>query len=348
VATDSNFSNKVQTKPDVAEGNGQTSVKLDNLAGGADYYWHVKANSGGTQGVFGPTYKFTVGPQITLGAPTLIGPIAAAQTGAMPVLSFTNGSKTGPVGPITYRVEVSTAQNFAANIFDLFVPETAGSRTDYQVLAEFPAETSLFWRVTTYDAANSVASPVSSTGTFYTAFAIDLSKAVYLNSPNVAGWKRTGFLNVVEQDGSEAAGGPMCMTFTDPGWPDSPWVYGSDPNFGVFGNQWYFARIGGTWYGGAGEWLYRGAPSACKAGQGTTTIGPDSGFGAPFSSWQPHVGELVGYMVSSVARAGSIKRTVDERTQTVVQPWRDTSRGSPSLMSSQIGIYGMPAPSLRR
>jgi hypothetical protein len=52
-------------------------------------------------------------------------------------------------------------------------------------------------------------------------------------------------------------------------------------------------------------------------------------------------------MVSSVARAGSIKRTVDERTQVVVQPWRDTSRGSPALMSSRIGIYGMPSPSLR-
>jgi hypothetical protein len=347
VATDSGFSNKVQTKADVAEGSGQTSVKLDNLAGGADYYWHVKANSSGTQGVFGPTYKFTIGPQIVLGAPVLIGPIAAAQTGSMPTLSFTNGSKSGPVGPVSYRVEVSTAPNFASNTLDVFVPERAGSRTDFAVPVELPAEATLYWRATTYDQSNNIASPVSSTGTFTTALAIDLSKAVFLNSPNVSGWRRTGLIQTVEQDGSEAAGGPMCIKFTDPGWPDSPWVYGNDPNFGVFANQWYFARIGGTWYGGAGEWIYRSAPSICKAGQGTTTIGPDSGFGAPFSSWQPRVGELVGYMVSSVARAGSIKRTVDERTQVVVQPWRDTSRGSPALMSSQIGIYGMPSPSLR-
>ena len=83
----------------------------------------------------------------------------------------------------------------------------------------------------------------------------------------------------------EAAGGPLCTDFTDPGWPDSPWVYDqSVPGFGVFANQWYFAKIGGIWYGGAGEWIYRTAPSKCKAGQGTTTLGPDSGFGAPFSS----------------------------------------------------------------
>jgi hypothetical protein len=347
VATDSNFANRVQTK-DVSEGsNGQTSVKLDQLSGGADYYWHVRATAAGTQGVFGATYKFTVGPPIVLGPPTLLGPISNAQTGSMPIFSFSNGSRSGPVGPISYRIEVSTNPSFSPDVFDSVVPETAGGRTDVQSPNELPAATNLFWRVTTADASNGVSSPVSSTGTFNTALTIDLSKVVYLNSPNVSGWKRTGYLVSVEQDGSEAAGGPMCMTFTDPGWPDSPWVYGTDPNFGVFGNQWYFANIGGTWYGGAGEWLYRGAPSVCKAGQGTTTIGPDSGFGAPFSSWQPRVGELVGYMVTSVARAGSIARTVDERTQIVVQPWRDTSRGSPAVMSSQVSIYGMPSPSLR-
>ena len=63
------------------------------------------------------------------------------------------------------------------------------------------------------------------------------------------------------------------------------------------------------------------------SGQGTTTIGPDSGFGPPFSTWVPKVGELVGFMVTSVARPGT-RRTVDERTNIIVQPWRDTSLGS--------------------
>ena len=192
------------------------------------------------------------------------------------------------------------------------------------------ASATLFWRATAIDASNAISSAPSAAQSFTTSLAIDLTKVVYLNSPDVSRWPQTGTLSLVEQDG--AGVGPMCMAFTDPGWPDSHWPFGQpgdDPNFGVFANQWYFANIGGTWYGGAGEWIYRGA-GVCKAGQGTRTIGPDSGFGPPFSSWVPKVGELVGFMVSSVARNGPVKRTVDERTNVLVQPWRDTSLGSTS------------------
>ena len=44
---------------------------------------------------------------------------------------------------------------------------------------------------------------------------------------------------------------------------------------------------------------------------------------------------MVGYAITSVARKGSIARTVDERTQVLVQPWRDTKRGSPALTFTQ-------------
>jgi hypothetical protein len=120
---------------------------------------------------------------------------------------------------------------------------------------------------------------VSATATFVTALAIDLKKAQFLNSPDVSNWPVTGTLTLVEQDGGGE--GLMCMAFTDPGWPDSPFF--GDPTFGVFANQWYFAKINGIWHGGAGEWPYRGVGS-CKAGQGTWTIGPDS-FRPLFSTW---------------------------------------------------------------
>jgi hypothetical protein len=233
--------------------------------------------------------------------------------------------KSGPAGQLTSRVEVSTSPSFATLAAEAVVPEGSSGRTTWVSQVELPAETTLYWRVTATDPASNVSSPVSATASFVTALAIDLTKVVYLKSPNISTWPRTGFLEQVEQDGG--GDGPMCTRFTDPGWPDSPWPYGDDPNFGVFANQWYFARIGGVWYGGAGEWIYRGAPSVCKAGQGTNTIGPDSGFGEPFASWRPRVGELVGFAVTSVARTG-VRRTVDQRTQVVVQPWRDTSLGS--------------------
>jgi len=327
VASDSNFSNKIQTKSDVAEGAaGQTSVRLDAVPASADYYWHARASSGGTVGVFGPTYKFTVGPAIVINAPSLVSPVSAAQTDSLPAFTVTNAQRSGPAGQVAYRFEAATNPAFSALVLDRTIAEAAGDRTTLTSPTELPAETTLYWRVTAIDSANGISSPASSTGSFVTALAIDLSKVVFLNSPNASNWPRTGTLELVEQDGANE--GLVCTRFTDPGWPDSPWPYGEEPGkYSVFANQWYFAKIGGIWYGGAGEWIYRLAGSVCKSGQTTNNIGPDSGFGEPFRSWKPKVGELVGYMISSVARPG-VPRTVDQRTNIVVQPWRDTSLGS--------------------
>jgi hypothetical protein len=329
VATDAGFSNRVYTKSAVAAGsNGQTSLTIDRLAAGAAYYWRARAEGGGTAGLNSAAWQFTIAPAVVINAPTLVSPIANAATDARPALTVVNATRNGPVGPLTYRFDIATNPGFTPVAITATVPEGA-VRTTYQPTTELPAETTIFWRVTAIDAANNISSPPSAAGSFATSLAIDLHRAVFLNSPDVSSWPQTGTLLVVEQDG--AGTGPMCMTFTDPGWPDSPWPFGGpDPNFGVFANQWYFARINGVWYGGAGEWIYRGAGS-CKAGQGTRTIGPDSGFGPPFSNWVPQVGELVGYMVSSVARNGPVQRTVDQRTNIIIQPWRDTSLGSTSV-----------------
>ncbi len=327
VATDAAFGTKVQTKDNIAEGaNGQTSVRLDALPAAADYYWHARATGGGTTGVFGPAFKFTIGPAVTVGTPVVIAPLSGAQTSARPTFRVRNAVRTGPAGAITYRFEVSTSAGFGSLVAAATVSEGV-NETGWVPVSDLPIDAPMFWRATAIDAATGVSSPATAAQSFTTSMAIDLSKVVFLNSPDVSGWPQTGTLFLVEQDG--AGDGPMCTSFTDPGWPDSPWPYGKpgdDPNFGVFANQWYFAKIDGTWYGGAGEWIYRGAGS-CKAGQGTRTIGPDSGFGAPFNRWVPKVGELVGYMITSVARPG-VKRTVDQRTNIIVQPWRDTSLGS--------------------
>jgi hypothetical protein len=325
VATDTAFTAKVQTKDGVAEGSGgQTSVKLDALAPAKDYYWHARATAAGTTGVFGAALKFTIGPAISINAPVPIAPINGAATGARPALRATNATRTGPAGAISYRFEVSTTSTFNSVLMTGTNSEGV-NETGFIPTADLPINATLFWRVTAIDAANNISSPPSAVQSFVTSLTIDLTKVVYLKGPDLSTWAQTGKIISVEQDGSAAAGGPMCISFTDPGWPDAKWIYGgSDPNFGVYGNQWYFANINGTWYGGPGEWLYRGA-ATCKAGQGTNTIGPDSGFGNPFSSWAPKVGELVGYAVSASARALPQMSTVQERTDVVLVPWRDSS-----------------------
>jgi hypothetical protein len=334
VASDAAFATKVYTKAGVAAGsNNQTILTIDRLGAGATYYWRAHAEGGGTVGPNSVVQQFTIGPAIIINAPTLVSPIGGAATAARPALTVANASRTGPVGVLSYRFEIATNAAFSPVVLAASVTEGA-ARTTYQPTTDLPAESTIFWRVTVTDPASGISGPTSAAGSFSTSLTIDLSKVVYLNSPNVSNWPQTATLFTVEQDG--AGSGPMCFSYTDPGWPDSHWPFGDnpDPNFGVYANQWYFAKIGGVWYGGAGEWIYRGA-GACKAGQGTFTIGPDSGFGPPFSSWVPKVGELVGFMVSSVARSGPVKRTVDERSNVIVQPWRDTSLGSTSLRSTR-------------
>jgi len=329
VSTDSAFSSKTYSKTGVAAGaSGQTSLTIDKIPAGTNYYWHARAEGGGTVGPFSAARPFTIGPAIVIDSATLVSPISGAGTGARPTFTVTNATHSGPAGTITYKFDIASNSAFSPVLVTGTVNEGV-SRTTYTPNTDLPPETTLYWRVTASDVGNGVSGPTTLPATFVTSFAIDLKKVVYLNSPDVSGWPQTAVLSLVEQDGG--GDGPVCMSYTDPGWPDSPWPFGGpDPNFGVYANQWYFARINGTWYGGAGEWIYRGA-SSCKAGQGTNTIGPDSGFGPPFSSWVPKVGELVGFMVSSVARNGPVKRTVDERSNVIVQPWRDTTLGSASV-----------------
>jgi hypothetical protein len=326
VSTDASFSSKAYSKTGVAAGSsGQTSLTIDKIAAGTSYFWHARAEGGGTTGPFSAARAFSIGPAIVIDSATLVSPISGTGTGARPTFTVTNATRSGPIGALTYKFEIATNSAFSPALITGTVNEGT-NRTTFTPPVDLPAETTLFWRVTVSDAANGVSGPTTLAASFATTFAIDLKKVVYLNSPDVSSWPQTATLSLVEQDGG--GDGPVCMSYTDPGWPDSHWPFGgSDPDFGVYANQWYFARINGTWYGGAGEWIYRGA-SSCKAGQGTRTIGPDAGFGQPFSSWVPQVGELVGFMVSSVARNGPVKRTVDERSNVIVQPWRDTSLGS--------------------
>jgi hypothetical protein len=326
VATDAAFANKVQTK-DVPQGTGQTAVTLGTLPAASDYYWHVRTVAAGTVGEFTSPLKFTIGPAIVISAPVVFAPTNGTTSALLrPTLVVTNAARTGPVGRLFYRFDVSPTDTFAIVAVTGTVPEGNG-QTSFVVPSDLGMTTTYFWRVQVVDTDNNVTSPFSTPATFTTSLTIDLTKVVYLKGPNISGWKQTGTLNLVEQNGAD---GSMCMQFSDPGWPGVPWPYlqpGEDPNFTIFANQWYFANIGGTWYGGAGEWIYRGA-SACKGGQGTRTIGPDSGFGPPFSSWVPKVGELVGYAVTTPARNYPVTRSVDERTNVVLVPWRDTNLGS--------------------
>jgi hypothetical protein len=168
VATDTGFANKVQSKTGVAQGsNGRTSVRLDALPAGTDYYWHVRVEGGGTVGVFSSAFKFTVGPAISLGAPTPVSPLTGAVTAGWPSFVVTNSSRQGPVGSVSYLFEISTSATFSAIMYSSTVTETA-TRTTFVPPATLgpPAQTSLYWRATATDQTNGVSSSASAAQNF--------------------------------------------------------------------------------------------------------------------------------------------------------------------------------------
>lgn len=119
---------------------------------------------------------------------------------------------------------------------------------------------------------------------------------------DVSGWAETSTITSVTIDGSS-----ICIEHTKAGqWPVA---------HGVEGNPWVFANVGGQWYAATYEWLRPG--QICK-GITADNIGAHIGR-SPLTSWRPQSGELVGFMVSALVRAGP--ETVPERSNLVMVRW---------------------------
>lgn len=166
IASDAAFASRAQTWDNVAEGaGGVTSQRLDTLAAAHDYWWHVRASGGGTTGVFGPAYKFTVGPAVTVGAPVPIGPLTGQTTSPRPALRVTNVNRTGPAGAITYRFEVANSSAFTTLIASGTVAEGI-NETGFIPPADLPLDVLAYWRATAIDSANGVTSAPSAVQSF--------------------------------------------------------------------------------------------------------------------------------------------------------------------------------------
>lgn len=166
VATDVAFANKVQTKDGVAEGtNGQTSVKLDTLAPGNDYFWHARAQSPGVSGVFSDRFKFTMGPALTISVPSPISPLTNAETTPRPALRVTNVTRSGPAGAITYRFEIARDSAFAS-IVVVGTNVEGVNETGFIPTSDLPTRVLLYWRATATDSASGLTSAPSAVQSF--------------------------------------------------------------------------------------------------------------------------------------------------------------------------------------
>ncbi len=315
VATDASLGAKVSTKI-VPQGSNQTSAQLDTLTPARDYYWRVRTEAAATVGAFTTPIKFTIGAAVTVQAPSALAPTDGVMVNNQaPDLVVTNAATSGPVGALTYRFEVAANASFSPVFETGTVTEGKTLNRTTFVPTKLAADTLYFWRAQAIDASNNVTSAFSSTRSFRTVETIDLRNVDFQRFVNVTNWPETNKVIEVDQDG---ATGLMCINHTKRCvWPTAP-LFG-DVDTPVESNQWYFAKINGKWYAGAGE--YQRPSQICKAGQFTELIGPDGTWGGPMATWTPKIGELVGYMVTTPARGYPDARTLDERSNIVLVPW---------------------------
>jgi hypothetical protein len=152
----------------VTEGTGgQTSATLSTLPANADYFWHVQAIAGGTTGLFSAPSKFTIGPAVSLGAPGLVSPANGSTVSTQPTLTVSNASKSGSVGAVVYRFDISTSPTFATIAFQGNAAEGSG-QTSFVPGTALAVSTTFYWRATAIDTTNNATGPASATGNFTT------------------------------------------------------------------------------------------------------------------------------------------------------------------------------------
>jgi hypothetical protein len=325
VATDAAFGNRVYTKDGVAEGSGQTALKIDRIAPDKTYFWRARVNSGSQAGPNSAVRSFTIGPEVILQTPVLNAPANNGTVSGNPTLTVNNVGRSGPVSQVFYRFEVSQAASFSPLAFTSTVPEQGGGQTS--VTVQVPPNTpagSYFWRVTATDPPNGVSSPTSSVFTFkYQPF--DMRNAIIIDSPpDLGSWDETAKITSINftvdafEVDFDRRDGPNR-------WRDQTFLSGSlqytlgmcvNPNL----TQWYCSAVVQFWYG-----------RELSASTPPSYVGRNwfyDGRWNPIVGYQPSNGELVGLFAGSgnlrdQSFSGAGCPQVCERTNVAIVPWHN-------------------------
>jgi len=166
VAYDASFASKVQVKDGVVQGSGQTSVTLDPLLPSNTYYWHARSQGGSTTGAFGATYKFSVGGQVSLGAPTPIAPLTGAFVVPRPTLTVGNAPVSGATsGVVTYKFDLASSAAFSPILVTGTAVQGTG-QTTFVPPQDLTVGATYFWRATAVSQADGVSSSPSAPQSF--------------------------------------------------------------------------------------------------------------------------------------------------------------------------------------
>jgi hypothetical protein len=153
VATDTSFSNKIFVRENIAPGEGgRTSLRLsDALGTGRTYYWRARAQDGANTGDYSGFAHFSMFTPIAIDRPTPISPVHNLMLdNLLPRFTVGNASRTGPVGAISYILELAASDSFAVKDFIWIFGEQSG-QTRFDAPSPISQNRQFFWRVRAYD-----------------------------------------------------------------------------------------------------------------------------------------------------------------------------------------------------
>jgi hypothetical protein len=335
VATDANFSNKVFSRNGISPGDGgRTSMRLpDPLAPERSYFWRARAEDGANTGPFTSAMSFDVFTPIVIEAPGLVAPAANATINTIrPSFVIANARRSGPVGAISYLIEVADSETFANKV----ATWTSGERPNQTTLTisiDLAYAKVYYWHVRAYDP--TTLGPFSATYAFVTPpapvvtpppsgggpvgpapnDAINLGTAgVYNSPPDIASWPATATITRLTM--SSATG--LSFEFSHSNrWPDViPPGFTGPLQYTV----WAVVNVGGRWNTSGFIQMWRGRPStgAPIIAEFARNWAYDSRWG-PMNGYQPRAGEQMGFFLSAGnARGQTDVSSVRERTNVVM------------------------------
>jgi hypothetical protein len=334
IATDAAFTSKVFSRDGIAQGDaGRTSLRMsDALASGHTYYWRARAQDGANAGPYAAPAAFDVFTPIVIDVPGLMSP--APNTTVLnprPTFTITDAPRSGPVGAITYLIELADGDAFTNKAATWTAAETP-NQTVLTSPVDLISGKVYYWHVRAYDPTTlgpwsptqafqmvTVAPPVFNPGPNPTpggpapGDAINLSQAIIHNSPtDVPGWPVTTTLTRLDlmPSGAHVEFGKLNVwpEVVPPGWAG-----------GLQYTLWIVLNINGQWHASGCIEYWRGLyENGGPVNQYALNWYFDPIRWAPMTGHQPAVGEQVGFLVTSGDARNNGPSSVRERSNVVI------------------------------
>ncbi len=337
IASDSAFDNKVFSRDGIAQGeNGRTSLRLtDALASGRTYFWRVRAQDGANTGPYATAAAFDVFTPIVIEVPALLLPAPNSTVLTLrPTFTVGNAPRSGPVGVVTYLIDLADSDAFINKLATWTIAETPNQTALTSPVDLSPGKV-YYWRVRAYDPTTT--GPWSPTAAFQMVSTappaynpaptpggptpgvpapgdgINLNQAIVHNSPSdVANWPVTASLTRLDLMPSG-----VHVEFTrQSSWPE---VIPPGWSGGIQYTLWIVLSINGQLHASGCIEYWRGL---YENGGPVTQYAQNWYFDAirwgVMTGHQPAPGEQVGFFVTSGDARNNGPSSVRERSNVVV------------------------------